>query len=84
MSDILKEITQKLYEGEEKEVSRLVQEGLSQGLSPSLLLEEGLIAGMDKVGKDFKSGELFVPEVSDRSTVHAGRDEYPETDAGGE
>ena len=63
MSDILKEITQKLYEGEEKEVSRLVQEGLSTGLSPSVLLEEGLIAGMDKVGKDFKSGELFVPEV---------------------
>jgi 5-methyltetrahydrofolate--homocysteine methyltransferase len=63
MSEILKDITEKLYEGDEELVSQLVQEGLTQGLSPSVLLEGGLIAGMDKVGKDFKSGELFMPEV---------------------
>lgn len=63
MSDVLKEITMKLYAGEEEQVAQLVQDGLKQGLSPTALLEGGLIAGMDRVGKDFKSGELFIPEV---------------------
>jgi 5-methyltetrahydrofolate--homocysteine methyltransferase len=63
MSDILTEIVTKLYEGEDAQVAQLVRDGLSQGLSPSAVLENGLIAGMDRVGKDFKSGELFVPEV---------------------
>jgi 5-methyltetrahydrofolate--homocysteine methyltransferase len=63
MSDILKEITVKIYEGDEEQVAQLVQDGLTRGLSPSVLLEDGLIAGMNRVGKDFKSGELFIPEV---------------------
>ena len=32
-------------------------------MPPSQILSEGLLIGMDRVGKDFKSGELCVPEV---------------------
>jgi 5-methyltetrahydrofolate--homocysteine methyltransferase len=41
----------------------LVQQALDQGMSPEEILSEALMPGMDQVGKDFKAGELFVPEV---------------------
>ena len=63
MADILEKIASKLYEGEDEEVAELVQSALDKGLAPSGILQGGLIAGMDQVGRDFKAGELFVPEV---------------------
>ena len=63
MSDVLMEIVAKLYEGDEEQVCQLVKDGLSQGLGPSEILNGGLIAAMDRVGKDFKTGILFIPEV---------------------
>jgi 5-methyltetrahydrofolate--homocysteine methyltransferase len=75
MADILQKITSNLYEGENKEVAALVQQALDQGLTPGEILEGGLIAGMDQVGKDFKAGELFVPEVLIAArAMHAGMD----------
>ena len=63
MADILQEIATNLYNGNAKAVAELVQKALDQGLSPSEVLNGGLVAGMDEVGKGFKAGELFVPEV---------------------
>jgi 5-methyltetrahydrofolate--homocysteine methyltransferase len=75
MADILQKIASNLYEGENKEVAVLVQQALDQGMAPGEVLEGGLIAGMDQVGKDFKAGELFVPEVLIAArAMHAGMD----------
>lgn len=63
MSDILQTIAKNLYAGEEEEVARLVQQALDEGMTPNEVLKNGLIAGMDEVGRDFKAGDLFVPEV---------------------
>ena len=63
MTDILQQIASKLYDGEDQEVAGLVQQALDQGMIPVEILNGGLIAGMDQVGKDFKAGELYVPEV---------------------
>ncbi len=63
MSDILQEMASNLYDGEDKKVAELVQKALDQGMPPGEILSGGLIAGMDEVGKDFKAGDLFVPEV---------------------
>ena len=63
MEDVLREIASNLYDGEDKEVAGLVQEALDSGIAPQEILSAGLIAGMDKVGKDFKAGLLYVPEV---------------------
>jgi 5-methyltetrahydrofolate--homocysteine methyltransferase len=63
MEDFLQKITSNLYAGEDQEVAELVQEALDQGMAPAEILEGGLIAGMDEVGRDFKAGDLFVPEV---------------------
>ena len=62
-SSILEQIASNLYNGEDKVVADLVQQGLDQKVSPAELLNGGLIAGMDEVGKDFKAGDLYVPEV---------------------
>jgi 5-methyltetrahydrofolate--homocysteine methyltransferase len=63
MVDILSEINARLYEGDEDQIAQLVKAGLEQGMSPLSILDGGLVAGMDRVGKDFKSGILYVPEV---------------------
>ena len=73
MADILQKIAWNLYEGDDGAVAELVQEALDQGLAPPEILSGGLIAGMDEVGKDFKAGELFVPEVLIAArAMHAG------------
>ncbi len=73
MADILQQIASNLYEGEEEAVAGLVQKALDQGLKPVEVLQGGLIAGMDQVGRDFKAGDLFVPEVLIAArAMHAG------------
>ena len=42
---------------------QLCQEGLDQGVEAQLLLSEGLVAGMTKLGDDFSAGRAFVPEM---------------------
>ncbi|MEE8391156.1 MAG: B12-binding domain-containing protein, partial [Anaerolineae bacterium] len=63
MTDNLQQIASNLYNGKQDEVAALVQQALEKGMSPEEVLTGGLIAGMDEVGKDFKAGELYVPEV---------------------
>ena len=52
-----------LYDGYAQEIVEEVQEMLERGRSPNDILTNGLIAGMDIVGIDFRDGILFVPEV---------------------
>ena len=73
MADILEKIASHLYSGEDEQVAALVQKALDQGLEPGEILSGGLIAGMDEVGRDFKAGDLFVPEVLIAArAMHAG------------
>jgi 5-methyltetrahydrofolate--homocysteine methyltransferase len=73
MTTILETIAIRLYEGDQDEVVILVRSALDQGVRPQQILQEGLIAGMDQVGRDFKAEELFVPEVLVAArAMHAG------------
>ena len=73
MADVLGRIASNLYDGKAEEVADLVQKALDQDMSPEEVLAGGLIAGMDEVGKDFKAGDLFVPEVLIAArAMHAG------------
>ena len=72
-SNILEQIASNLYQGEDEVVADLVRQGLDQEVSAAELLNGGLIAGMDEVGRDFKAGDLFVPEVLIAGrAMHAG------------
>jgi 5-methyltetrahydrofolate--homocysteine methyltransferase len=44
-------------------VKELVQEAVNSEVDVSLILKNGLIAGMDEVGKKYSEGEYFVPEM---------------------
>lgn len=52
-----------LYDGLKEEIPIQVNECLTRGQTPQQILDEGLVAGMDIVGVDFRDGILFVPEV---------------------
>ena len=52
-----------LYDGYADEIVEEVHEALKRGLAPYEILTQGLVAGMDMVGEDFRDGILFVPEV---------------------
>jgi 5-methyltetrahydrofolate--homocysteine methyltransferase len=56
-------MNQCLFEGNAKEVERLVKEAIAEGRPVDEVLNQGLIAGMSVVGEDFKYNILFVPEV---------------------
>jgi len=52
-----------LIQGDRHGVAALCRAALEEGLSPDRVLSQGLIAGMDVVGKRFRANEIYVPEV---------------------
>jgi corrinoid protein of di/trimethylamine methyltransferase len=52
-----------LYDGLKEEVVAATRKALGWGEPPGNVLNYGLVAGMDVVGRDFGAGILFVPEV---------------------
>jgi corrinoid protein of di/trimethylamine methyltransferase len=75
MDNLLSQISEKLYEGDDESIAELVQSALDQGMEPSEVLKGGLLAGMDRVGAEFRDGILYVPEVLIAArAMHAGLD----------
>ena len=63
MADNVQKIAKSIYSGDVEAVAELVQDALDSGIAPGDVLNDALLAGMDEVGRDFKEGVLFVPEV---------------------
>ncbi len=63
IDELLELMQDDLYDGYADEVVAEVNEALSRGMTPYEVLTQGLVAGMDIVGVDFRDGVLFVPEV---------------------
>jgi 5-methyltetrahydrofolate--homocysteine methyltransferase len=61
--EMLETIAEGVLDGMVDAVKKGVQAAIDGGLSAKVILDEGLIAGMDEVGALFKEGEMFVPEV---------------------
>ena len=61
--EILELIQDDLYDGLAEEVVASVEELLHRDMTPYDVLTQGLVAGMEVVGIDFRDGILFVPEV---------------------
>lgn len=59
----IKDVYQAVVDFEEDSIAGLVKKELDAGTDVNELLQEGLIAAMDAVGKQFSEGELFVPEM---------------------
>lgn len=49
--------------GDYQSVASLTAEALENGLAPKQILDDGLIAGMNIIGDQFKAHEIFLPDV---------------------
>jgi len=63
MSNILKEISTAVIEGNKDAMIDLTEDALDDGLEAQDILNKGLMPGMDYVGVEFRAGNMFVPEV---------------------
>lgn len=63
MKNYIEEIRELVIEGEDEEIVDLIKAAIEDGIDPSQIVQESLIAAMNIVGPMMASGELFVPEV---------------------
>ena len=56
-------IADALIGGKREEVVDLVKQAIDEGTDAATILNEGLIVGMNEVGRRFKANEFYVPEV---------------------
>ncbi|WP_455365891.1 B12-binding domain-containing protein, partial [Kaarinaea lacus] len=63
MEALFEKLAERLIAGKLDEVKELSQQALDQGASARDVIDKGLLAGMDVVGKRFKAGDMFIPEV---------------------
>ena len=63
MEALFEKLAERLIVGKIDEVKELSQQALDQGAAPREIIDKGLLAGMDVVGKRFKAGDMFIPEV---------------------
>ena len=63
MEALFEKLAERLMAGKIDEVKELSQQGLDQGATARDIIDKGLLAGMDVVGKRFKAGDMFIPEV---------------------
>jgi 5-methyltetrahydrofolate--homocysteine methyltransferase len=70
---IKKSIHETLMNGDREAASRLVKAALDEGAAIGDIMENGLVAAMDAIGKKFKANEIFIPEVLIAAkAMHAG------------
>jgi 5-methyltetrahydrofolate--homocysteine methyltransferase len=63
MEPILQNLYDAIMNGDANSTPGMVNQALNQGLPASQILNEGMIAAMNHVGKLFEEGEFFVPEM---------------------
>ena len=61
--ELVEQMFDDLYDGVADEVTEGIRILLARGWVPKKVLDDALIGGMNIVGKDFRDGILFVPEV---------------------
>jgi len=61
--EILTEVAANIEMGDSASVKKSVRKAISQNLAAEVILKDGLIKGMESVGKKFKKNEIFIPEV---------------------
>ena len=63
MDQIVQKIFQGIVEGNQEQVSESVDAALASGVPARTILDEGMLAAMAEVGRQFEEGECYVPEM---------------------
>ena len=61
--EILNEISLFIQKGNDKEVCELIDKALNEGVSAEVILNDGLLMGLNVIGEKFKKNEVYVPDV---------------------
>ncbi|MAF51924.1 MAG: cobalamin-binding protein [SAR202 cluster bacterium] len=59
----LGDVSNFIIEGNAPAAEQWTQSAIDEGMDPLVIVNEGLIPGMDVVGERFKNGEYYLPEV---------------------
>ena len=60
---LLEKIAFTIIKGQVKDGTALTQQAVDEGVDPHLVINEGLVPGMDVVGELFRTNKYFIPEV---------------------
>ncbi len=73
--EILREISKQLQLGDDEQVGSLTKQAIEQNIDPKIILSEGLVAGMNIIGEQFRNRDIFLPEVlMAAKAMYAGMD----------
>ena len=61
--ELLSALAEALYRGRKAKVTSLCAKALEAGTDPQVIIQRGLIPGMDRLGEEFSAGRAFVPEM---------------------
>lgn len=60
---ILTEVIEATLAGDQGKVSALTKQAIDEGIEADRIIQEGLIAAMVVVGKEFGEGKIYIPEM---------------------
>lgn len=63
MSNIIQELALKIERGDLPNTEVLVKQAIEEAIHPEIIMNDGLIKGMETLGERWKRDEVFVPEV---------------------
>ena len=63
MTDFYSGLSQAVQQGDDKKAVQLVKEALAEGQPAVDILEKGLVPGVQALGKLFKDGQVYLPEI---------------------
>ncbi len=61
--ELLNQISENLQNGFDEKVAALTKEAVEKQIQPEEILNNGLVAGMNIIGRKFKNHEIFLPDV---------------------
>src|SRR4030042_2552023 len=72
-AEILKQLFDTILQGNSASIVQIAKNGLDAGLSPLIMIEQGMTPAIKEVGDRFGNGEMYLPEmVSSAETMEAG------------
>ena len=73
---LLNQLSEFLQQGDDEKVFTLTSQAIEQKIPPKEILDNGLIAGMNIIGEQFRKHEIFLPEVLMAArAMYAGMDQ---------
>ncbi len=63
MSDLFKEMSQSIIDGDDELAAELAKRALAEGVDPLKAINEGFVLGVNHVGEQFSCGEMFLPDL---------------------